>query len=124
MPPIRVEIVGKSSSCRVVPQANPAVTFRFTITLPRWDPPSGVSRTTVTWWNAELKRAAIHENHHVDLWRAAGTQMSRAATTSTCANVNSRLAAIVKATARENCEFDMDEYGKALGLSLDDCLSG
>jgi predicted secreted Zn-dependent protease len=124
VPEIRVELVGSGSACHVVARANPAVSFRFTITLPRWEPPSAASRTTVTWWNAELGRAATHEHHHVDLWRAAGTRLSRAATTSTCANLQSRLAAIVKATARENCEFDMDEYGKALGLSLDDCLGG
>ena len=49
--------------------------------------------------------------------------MSKAVGSSTCSTFQSRIASIVKATARENCEFDMDEYGEALGLSLDDCLS-
>ena len=122
-PNIRIGFSGSGSSCRVVAKASPPISFSFTITLPRWVPPSGVSSTTVTWWNAELRRAAVHEHHHVDLWRAAGTSMSRAVSSSTCSNFQSRIASIVKATARENCEFDMAEYGEALGLSLDDCLS-
>jgi predicted secreted Zn-dependent protease len=122
-PHIRVELSGSGSSCRVVPKASPPVSFSFTITLPRWVPPSGASTTTVTWWNAELRRAAVHEHHHVDLWRAAGTAMSKAVSSSTCTNFQSHLATIIKQTALANCEFDMDEYGEALGLSLEDCLS-
>jgi predicted secreted Zn-dependent protease len=123
MPRIRVGFAGSGSSCRVVADASPPISFSFTITLPRWVPPSGASSTTVTWWNTELRRAAVHEHHHVDLWRAAGTAMSRAVSSSTCANFQSHLASIVKQTALENCQFDMDEYGEALGLSLEDCLS-
>jgi predicted secreted Zn-dependent protease len=122
-PHIRIAFSGSGSSCRVVAKASPPISFSFTITLPRWVPPSGVSGTTVTWWNAELRRAAVHEHHHVDLWRAAGTAMSKAVSTSTCSTFQSRIASIVKATARENCQFDMDEYGEALGLSMDACLA-
>lgn len=122
-PHIRIDFSGSGSSCKVVAKASPPISFSFTITLPRWVPPSGVSSTTVTWWNAELQRAAVHEHHHVDLWRAAGTAMSKAVSSSTCSTFESRIASIVKSTARANCEFDMDEYGEALGLSLDQCLS-
>jgi predicted secreted Zn-dependent protease len=122
-PHIRIDFSGSGGSCKVVAKASPPISFSFTITLPRWVPPSGVSSTTVSWWNAELRRAAVHEHHHVDLWRAAGTAMSKAVGSSTCSTFQSRIASIVKATARENCEFDMDEYGEALGLSLDNCLS-
>ena len=124
VPHIRVDLSGTGSSCRIVTQANPAVYFSFTITLPRWEPPSGVSGATVTWWNAELRRAAVHENHHVDLWRAAGVKMTKAVAGATCSTLQSRLASIVKSTSRVNCEFDMEEYGEAAGLSIEDCLAG
>lgn len=123
VPHLRIDLIGSGSTCRIVAAARPAVSFSFTITLPRWDPGSGASPATVTWWDAELGRAATHENHHVDLWRAAGVSMTKATTTSTCANLQGHLATIVKSTTRANCEFDMAEYGRALGLSLDACVA-
>jgi predicted secreted Zn-dependent protease len=122
VPHVRIAFSGTGSSCRIVAKEKPAIYYSFEITLPRWDPPSSASRTTVTWWNAELKRAATHENHHVDLWRAAGVTMTKATQTATCSTITAKLAAIVKSTVRENCEFDMKEYGAALGLSLQACL--
>jgi hypothetical protein len=28
----------------------------------------------------------------------------------------------VRATTRANCQFDLDEYGRALGLTLESCV--
>src|SRR5262249_37399143 len=111
-----------NGDCRLVASVQPPIHVEFTITLPRWVAPASPEPATVAWWEAELKRAATHEKHHVDLWRGAASRMSTAVATSTCANVTSNLAAIARDTARANCEFDLDEYGRALGLTLQSCL--
>jgi len=111
-----------NDDCRLVPTADPPVHFEFTITLPRWTAPEQPDPSTVAWWQHELARAATHEKHHVDLWRAAGARMATAVALSTCANVTSNLNAIVRATTRANCQFDLDEYGRALGLTLESCV--
>jgi hypothetical protein len=49
--------------------------------------------------------------------------MTTALATSTCTNVSERLSAIVKDIDTQQCEFDLREYGTALGLSLSSCLS-
>jgi hypothetical protein len=49
--------------------------------------------------------------------------MSAAVTTSTCGTLSARLNAIVRQAARANCEFDLDEYGRELGLTLESCLN-
>ena len=85
-------------------------------------PPSSADRATITWWISEIKHVATHENHHVDLWRAAGVAMSKAVGSSTCTNLESHLRTIVNDTRRANCEFDMREYGTAMGLSIESCL--
>jgi predicted secreted Zn-dependent protease len=118
-----IELRPTADDCKVVATAQPPVGFTFTITLPRWAAPKQPDAATVTWWNAELARAAIHEKHHVDLWRDAATRMSDAVTTSTCGNVYSQLNAIVRQTTRENCQFDLDEYGRELGLTLESCVN-
>jgi predicted secreted Zn-dependent protease len=122
-PHVRIATQGSGSACRVVIEARPAVVYSFAVTLPRWTPPQGVAAATVTWWNAELRRVAIHERHHVELWRAAGVTMTSAVASSTCDTVSRRLTAIVQRTARQNCEFDVDEYGEAVGLDVEDCLA-
>jgi predicted secreted Zn-dependent protease len=118
-----VELRPTADDCEVVATAQPPVSFTFTITLPRWTAPRQPEAATVAWWNAELARAATHEKHHVDLWRTAAAQMSAAVTTSTCGNLYSHLNAIVRQTTRANCQFDLDEYGSSLGLTLESCLN-
>lgn len=110
------------STCRVVASADPAIYFSFRITIPSWTPTRGAASATVTWWRTEISRVATHEKHHVDLWRAAGAAMTKAAAGSTCTNLVSRLTKIATDTRRANCEFDLDEYGRAMGLTLDSCL--
>jgi predicted secreted Zn-dependent protease len=122
-PTQHVELRPTTTDCTVVATAQPPVTFLFTITLPRWSPPKLPDDITVAWWNAELARAATHEKHHVDLWRAAAKRMSAAVATSSCATLSSQLGAIVREAARANCEFDLDEYGRELGLTIESCLN-
>jgi len=122
IPHDRITFDQSGSSCRVSASAKPAFYFSFKITLPRWVPPSSADRATITWWISEIKHVATHENHHVDLWRAAGVAMSKAVVSSTCTNLESHLRTIVNDTRRANCEFDMREYGTAMGLSIESCL--
>jgi hypothetical protein len=49
--------------------------------------------------------------------------MTAALGTSTCANVADHLTAIVRDIDTAQCEFDLKEYGSALGLSLTSCLT-
>jgi predicted secreted Zn-dependent protease len=109
--------------CRIVPKTKPTVYFSFTITLPKWVPPADAGRSTVTWWNDRLKDTAVHERHHVELTRAAGAQMSNAVATSTCESLAGNLTKIANDLNRQNCEFDMREYGAAMGLTLSACLA-
>jgi len=118
-----IQLRPTATDCQVVATSQPAVTFTFTITLPRWSPPKHPDEATVAWWNAELARAATHEKHHVDLWRTAGKQMSSAVGTSSCVNLSTHIDAIVRQATRANCQFDLDEYGRALGLTLESCLN-
>jgi len=123
IPHDRVAFRQDGSSCRVTTTANPAIYFSFRITLPSWSRPSSASREAVSWWTTEIRRVATHEKHHVDLWRAAGVAMTKAVATSSCTNLVSRLTKIATDARRANCEFDMNEYGKAMGLSLSACLN-
>jgi len=111
------------TTCHVVATADPAIYFSFRITIPSWTPPPGVAASTVTWWRNEIGHVAVHEKHHVDLWRAAGAAMTKAAAGSTCTNLVSRLTKIATDTRRANCQFDVDEYGRAMGLTVESCLT-
>ena len=96
----------------------------YTITLPTWTPPAGTPASTVTWWNGELASVARHERHHVELYRAGQKDLNDALANSTCATAQARLDAVWKTINRQQCEFDMAEYGTELGLSLKRCLAG
>jgi predicted secreted Zn-dependent protease len=122
IPHDRITFEQTSSGCRVGASADPAFYFSFKVTLPRWVPPSAADRATITWWISEIRHVATHENHHVDLWRAAGVAMTKIVASSTCLNLETRLRKIVDDTRRANCEFDMREYGAAMGLSIETCL--
>lgn len=123
VPAYRFSLEGAAGSCRVKIATRPAIIFKYTITLPSWSRPTGSDQATIRWWATEIQRVAAHEKHHVDLFRAGATRMSDAVATSTCANLTGRLAAIAKDVAVAQCEFDLREYGSALGLSLDSCVN-
>jgi predicted secreted Zn-dependent protease len=113
-----------SGSCRIVPTATPAIKTTATILLPRWVRPAGADRASVQWWIDRLRRDAVHERTHVRIAAAGAVRMNEALASSTCGDVNARLAAIARDVVRQQCEFDMREYGYASGLSLKACVAG
>ena len=82
-----------------------------------------VDQATVLWWAKEIQRVATHERHHVEIYRDGAARMTDALAHSTCANVSDHLRAIVDDIDTQQCEFDLKEYGSALGLSLTSCLA-
>jgi predicted secreted Zn-dependent protease len=123
VPRYRFELRGTGADCRIHVTTRPAIVFVYTITLPRWSQPSRASRSTVSWWTDEIQRVSRHERHHVELFRDGATRLSQAVDQSTCANVQDRLAKIAREINRQQCEFDLKEYGAAMGLTLASCLA-
>jgi predicted secreted Zn-dependent protease len=111
------------TGCRVVTTAAKAISFTYTVTLPGWVQPPNVSSSTVDWWKAEIREIAVHERHHIELYRAAEDELDRVIRASSCTDVAARTKEIISRLNRDQCEFDMREYGAELGLSLDDCLN-
>ncbi len=112
-----------SGGCSIVIDSEPPVHLAFTIVLPSWKAPRAASTATIRWWNNELRDIATHEKHHVELYRAATLRLIDAVRTSTCDSIEDNLGTVWKAAQRENCEFDMKEYGQEQGLSLKACLA-
>lgn len=112
-----------SGGCQIVVEATPAIRLTYTIILPRWTPSSGTSTTTIKWWNEQLGDIATHEKVHVDIYRSAAKQLNSALASSACADAERHLEAVWDDAERENCEFDMKEYGASSGLSLRSCLA-
>jgi|GEM_PF-2229757 len=113
-----------SGGCQIVAVASPAIAITFTVDLPRWAPPRASDPATVRWWSNELRTVVRHERTHVRLLLAATRKANKVLKTSTCGNWSRKLAAVWRETRRENCTFDMDEYGRASGLSLKACMRG
>ena len=109
--------------CQIVTTATPAIVLGYKVTLPRWSPPSGVSAATILWWNGEITGVATHEKVHVDTGRATAKRLNTALAASTCANAERNLQVVWDDETRQDCEFDMKEYGSAAGLSLKACLN-
>ena len=109
--------------CGIVTTATPAIVLGYKVTLPRWSPPSGVSAATILWWNGEVTGIATHEKVHVDTGRATAKRLNTALAASTCANADRNLQVVWDEETRQDCEFDMKEYGSAAGLSLKACLN-
>ncbi len=110
-------------SCQVVIDARPAVKISYTIIVPRWRATSATPVSTIQWWNGEIRDVATHERVHVTIFRAAAKKLNAVVASSTCGNVRARLKKVWAATQRQQCEFDMKEYGAAAGLSLKACLA-
>jgi predicted secreted Zn-dependent protease len=123
VPRYRFVLSDTAGHCHIQVTKKPAIIFTFTITLPSWSRPKRVDQATVLWWAKELTRVATHENHHVEIYRDGAARMTAALGTSTCANVADHLTAIVRDIDTAQCEFDLKEYGSALGLSLTSCLT-
>jgi hypothetical protein len=56
--------------------------------------------------------------------RAGQKDLNTALAKSTCANAQAHLDAVWTSINRQQCEFDMTEYGTELGLSLKRCIAG
>jgi len=123
IPKYRFVLSGTAGHCHIEVTAKPAIIFTFTITLPGWTRPKSVDQATVLWWATELQRVATHENHHVEIYRDGAARMTAALAQSTCANVARHLRTIVDDIDMQQCEFDLEEYGSALGLTLTSCLA-
>ena len=123
VPRYRFVLADTAGHCHIQVTKKPAIIFTFTVTLPSWSRPRNVDQATVAWWAKELQRVATHENHHVQIYRDGAERMTAALGHSTCANVADHLTAIVRDIDTEQCEFDLKEYGSALGLSLTSCLT-
>jgi predicted secreted Zn-dependent protease len=123
VPKYRFTLAQSAAQCRIVVTAKPAVVFSYTITLPGWTKPKNADAATVRWWSAELLRVATHERHHVEIYRDGASRMTAAIADSTCSDVSAHLSTIVHDIDVQQCQFDLDEYGAALGLSLSSCLA-
>ena len=123
VPAYRFDREQAGDQCRVHVAATPAVSFSYAITLPAWARPKSADAATVRWWAGAIQRVATHERHHVEIYRDGAVRMTDAVVHGTCATLPGRLAAIVKDVDTQQCEFDLKEYGAALGLSLSSCLS-
>jgi predicted secreted Zn-dependent protease len=123
---IHAGIVFVSSSygtCLVETTSVPAITYTFVVTLPHWSPSAGASSSTVNWWTTELEDTARHEAHHVELNNNSLPALNDAVSTNGCSTLDAALKTIFAETHRQNCIFDLEEYGYALGLTLDSCLA-
>jgi predicted secreted Zn-dependent protease len=112
-----------AGNCTVVATSNPAISVSFVVNLPRWSPDATTSATTVTWWSREIVGVATHEKHHVDDGDAAVAQANAVLATSTCDNAASNLETVYTAWAKTDCQFDLDEYGTALGETMATCMA-
>lgn len=110
------------SPCEIVIDAEPPVALSFKIELPRWKAPARASASTIKWWNGQVRTIADHEKVHVGLYRDAAKRLIASIRSSTCENVDRHLKSIWKDAQRDNCEFDLKEYGNELGLTLKACL--
>ena len=110
-------------TCSIVSTGSPAILITYRVTLPKWAPPKGVSSSTIEWWNELVVQIATHEKHHVTIYREAQKDLNAALSSATCATADARLDAVWSATRRKQCQFDMDEYGYASGLSYKTCVN-
>jgi predicted secreted Zn-dependent protease len=110
-------------SCEIVPDSSTPITLSYVVTIPHWTPPAGATAATRDWWIDELITTVHHENHHVEIWQSFLPAFTDAVLNGTCDRLAADLASIVQKANTENCQFDMDEYGTAAGLRIEDCLA-
>ncbi len=100
-----------------------SVTITYHVVLPSWAPPSGVPSRTVAWWTDTIHETVAHEGHHITLYEEHLPAMNEAVRSGTCASVEADLERLITDAQRANCEFDLAEYGYALGLTLESCMA-
>jgi predicted secreted Zn-dependent protease/LysM repeat protein len=109
--------------CSVVIDGPVPLTLTYHVTLPSWTPPEGVSSVTIDWWIEIINETVVHEAHHITLYESYLPAMNDAVRTGTCESVEADLERLWTDASRVNCEFDLDEYGYAAGLTLESCLA-
>jgi predicted secreted Zn-dependent protease len=107
----RFALVGSGSACHIVPTAMPAIRTTFTIVLPRWKPTRTAEGWTIRWWADELRDVARHEREHIRITRAGVRRANKVLASSDCSDWAVRLDAVFRRARRDNCRFEMDEYG-------------
>jgi predicted secreted Zn-dependent protease len=110
-------------SCEIVTDSSTPISLSYVVTIPHWAPPPGATAATRDWWIDELITTVHHENHHVEIWQAFLPAFTDAVLNGTCDRLAADLASIVQKANTANCQFDMDEYGTAAGLRIEDCLA-
>jgi predicted secreted Zn-dependent protease len=113
----------EAGACEIYLEDTPAITQTYVVILPKWAQPRAASAATIRWWSAELLLTAKHEKVHVQYGVKATKAANLALASSTCDDAEDRLDAVWYEQSRQNCVFDMREYGKESGLTLEDCLS-
>jgi len=110
-------------SCQLGLTAAQPITLSYVVVMPRWVLPQGASTVTITWWASELTRVAWHENHHIQIAQQFLPVMNAAVLRSNCTTVNATISNLVQQLDTQECQFDLQQYGYAMGLSLQSCLA-
>ena len=109
--------------CRIQLMDATPIDPSYHVTLPNWEPPADAPASLVEWWVGYINDTVAHERHHIEVWESYLPRMNRAVLSGTCDSVEDDLLRIYNRGSQENCEFDLEEYGFAAGLTLEDCLS-
>lgn len=112
-----------AGTCVVAPTADPPVSITYRVMLPAWSPSEGASVATIEWWADQLTRTVAHEAHHVTLYEEHLVAMREVVATATCDALPDALQVVWDGALQANCEFDLAEYGRAAGLTLESCLA-
>jgi predicted secreted Zn-dependent protease len=112
-----------AAGCSVVLIGAVPVTATYEVTLPSWTAPAGVPDTLVDWWAVTLDEILTHEAHHVELYETYFAEMNAAVQSGTCDTIEAELGRLSDEANLANCEFDLEEYGYAVGLTLDSCVT-
>ncbi len=108
--------------CVIRPTGEQPVTITYNVLLPSWTPPAGASVRTVNWWTETILETVAHEGHHISIYESYLPLMNDAVRSGTCETVPVDLERLWADGRRDNCEFDLAEYGYAAGLTLESCL--
>ena len=86
-------------------------------------PVTGVDVSPAIWWVGEITSIARHEYHHVAIAQSFLPALDAAVASSTCQSVGPALSAIALQMNTAQCDFDLQQYGYAQGLTLSSCLA-
>jgi predicted secreted Zn-dependent protease len=109
--------------CAVVTPDGEGLSISFLVDIPDWSPDAASTSYIINWWNAEILRVAIHEKHHVNDGNEMVVEASQALKTSNCDNVETNLNTVYTNWEKADCQFDLDEYGTAMGETMATCMA-